>query len=61
LNKQYFTESGILTITTSEGENGILGNFKAVIFYLAETDSNEYTRRYSSISAEFFAMPENLR
>ncbi len=61
LGEQYFSESGTLTITSSESVNGIAGYFEAVIFYNAQTGEDEYTRQYSTISGEFNAAPMNFR
>ncbi|MBO6522896.1 MAG: hypothetical protein JJ971_03650 [Balneolaceae bacterium] len=55
LGKQYYTESGTLTITRSESVNGIEGTFEAIIFYYAQVDSNEFVRQYSKMSGEFNA------
>lgn len=59
LNKQYYTESGILTIELPESGIGIKGSFEAVIFSKASTGSGTYTRQYSQIEGEFFASPKN--
>lgn len=60
-NEQYYTESGKLTIISSESAKGIKGSFKAVIFSKAITGPDSYTRQYSKLEGEFFAAPKNLR
>ncbi len=59
LNDHYYTESGSVTITSSEPTNGIKGNFEAIIFKNSEVDSAVYVRQYSKVEVEFFAAPEN--
>ena len=61
LNRQFFSESGTLTISSSNGVNGIKGTFEAKIFAKAQTSPDGFTRQYSTIKAEFFAVPKNLR
>ena len=58
LNEKYYSESGFLTITSSDAVNGIKGYFDGVIFKNSEVGSGEFVRQYSKITAEFYAAPK---
>ncbi len=61
LSKQYYSESGSLTISSKDSYGRLKGFFEAVIFYKAITDTVSYTKSYTKISGEFFADPEIMR
>lgn len=61
LNEKYYPESGSLTITSIESENGIKGAFEGVIFKVSEVDSAVFVRQYSKVTGEFYAASESLR
>ena len=55
LGKRYFSESGSVTIDEVT-EVGVKGELEGTFFYLAATGEDSFTRVYTTISAQFYAI-----
>ena len=55
LGKRYFSESGSVTID-QVNEVGVKGELEGTFFYLAATGEDSFTRVYTTISAQFYAI-----